>query len=84
LHYPDFLQEWYERLELTYGEFDKGKSGFKQFEAAGKYYYQPDSRRLDMLQTEGVTHVFAEREISHPMLRPVLTQGTYTIYKIME
>jgi len=82
LHYPKFMDKWYDRLTLVYGDFDVRASGFHQFFQANHYYHKLDVTRLDNLRGNGITHILATKELNKQGMDLILQRGTYFIYSI--
>jgi len=82
LHYPKFMDEWYSRLGLIYGDFDLSKSGFLQFSAANGFYHDMSKSRLAAMRSAGITHILATSELALKEPELVLQRGAYFIYDI--
>jgi len=82
LHYPGFMDEWYDRLTLVYGGLNIQVSGFRQFSRANDYYHDLNVTRLEDLKGHGITHILATQELSQPGMDLILQRGAYSIYSI--
>ena len=82
LHYPKFMDEWYDRLQLIYGDLNVQVSGFHQFSQANQYYHDLEPTRVEKLRARGITHVLTTQEIATQGAELILRRGTYSIYSI--
>jgi hypothetical protein len=82
VHYSDFLNEWYDRINLLYGPLNQEISGFEQTELAHENYHRIDSGELTSWRKQGITHCLFEMEIKNPELHLRAHSGKYYFYEI--